>query len=116
MSGSKPGERRGGRQKGTPNKMSKALKDMVLGALDDVGGQEYLARMSQEQPGAFMTLLGKVLPTTLAGEPGAPLTNRIEVLQRTTMADERAAEADRMLAESMERLAQVKAARAKAIH
>ena len=51
MSGSKPGERRGGRQKGTPNKMSKALKDMVLGALDDVGGQEYLARMSQEPAG-----------------------------------------------------------------
>ena len=97
MSGSKPGERRGGRQKGTPNKISAQLKDMVLGALDDVGGQQYLARMSQDQPAAFMALLGRVLPTTLA--------SRVEVVQRTTMVDERAAEADRYLAESMERLA-----------
>lgn len=39
--GSKPGERRGGRQAGTPNKVTKALKDMILGALDEAGGEEY---------------------------------------------------------------------------
>ena len=70
----------GGRQRGTPNKTTKALRDMVLGALDDVGGQQYLAQMSREQPAAFMTLLGKVLPTTLAGEPSAPILNRIELV------------------------------------
>jgi hypothetical protein len=81
MSGSKPGERRGGRQKGTPNKVSAQLKEMILGALDDAGGQTYLTRMAQEQPGPFMTLLGKVLPTTLAGEPNAPaLVSRIELV------------------------------------
>ena len=108
MSGSNPGERRGGRQKGTPNKVSAQLKDMVLGALDDVGGRQYLARMSQEQPTAFMALLGRVLPTTSE--------NRVELVQRAAMVDKRVAEADRALAESMQRLAQIKAARAKAIH
>jgi hypothetical protein len=88
--------------------MSKALRDMVLGALDDVGGQKYLARMSQEQPTAFMALLGRVLPTTSE--------NRVELVQRAAMVDERVAEADRALAESMQRLEQVKAARDKAIH
>jgi hypothetical protein len=80
MSGSKPGERRGGRQKGTPNKVSAQLKEMILGALDDAGGQMYLTRMAEEQPGPFMTLLGKVLPTTLAGEHNAPVITRIELV------------------------------------
>lgn len=60
-----------GRPKGTPNKATKALKDMILGALSDVGGQAYLARQAEENPGPFMQLVGKVLPTTLAGDPNA---------------------------------------------
>ena len=67
------GRKTGGRQKGTPNKMTTALKEMILGALDDVGGRDYLARMAEQQPAAFMTLLGKVLPTTLAGDSDSPM-------------------------------------------
>jgi hypothetical protein len=63
----------GGRERGTPNKVSKALKEMILGALGDAGGQQYLARVAEEQPAAFLTLLGKVLPTTLAGDKENPL-------------------------------------------
>jgi hypothetical protein len=74
------GRKTGGRQKGTPNKITKTLREAVLGAFDDAGGQQYLVRMSQEQPAAFMTLLGKVLPMTLAGEPSAPILNRIELV------------------------------------
>jgi hypothetical protein len=54
-----------GRPKGIPNKATKALKDMILGALDDVGGQEYLARQAEENPAAFLKLIGSVLPKTL---------------------------------------------------
>lgn len=61
--GSKPGERRGGRQKGTPNKLTRTVKQAVELAFEKVGGAEYLAKMAVEQPTAFMTLLGKVLPT-----------------------------------------------------
>ena len=59
----------GGREKGTPNKVTKQLKAMILGALDDAGGQEYLVAMAKAQPVAFLALLGKVLPTTLSGMP-----------------------------------------------
>ena len=62
MRGSKPGERRGGRQKGTPNKLPAAVKDMITGALDRVGGVDYLSRQAEQNPTAFLTLLGKVLP------------------------------------------------------
>jgi hypothetical protein len=56
-----------GRPKGAINKTTKALKDMILGALDGAGGQEYLQRQAEENPTAFMGLIGKVLPTELKG-------------------------------------------------
>jgi hypothetical protein len=67
------GNRGLGRPKGSVNKTTKALKDMILGALDAKGGQEYLMKQADENPTAFLTLIGKVLPTTLAGDPDAPL-------------------------------------------
>ena len=72
--GSAPGERRGGRQAGTPNKLSGDVRAMILGALEGAGGLAYLQRQADENPGAFMTLLGKVLPTQLTGADGRSLT------------------------------------------
>ena len=72
----------GGSRKGIPNRITADVRAMILGALDEAGGQQYLVRMAGEQPVAFMTLLGKVLPTTLAGDPANPLAfvNRIELV------------------------------------
>jgi hypothetical protein len=67
------GRKMGGREKGTPNKVTKTLREMILGALDAAGGQEYLTRQAEKNPTAFMTLLGKVLPTTIAGDPDNPV-------------------------------------------
>ena len=55
----KPGP---GRKKGVPNKVTTAVKDMILSALDKAGGEDYLVRQAEENPTAFMTLVGKVLP------------------------------------------------------
>ena len=46
---------------------------MILGALDGVGGQAYLERQAEENPGPFLTLLGKILPATLSGDAENPL-------------------------------------------
>jgi len=62
-----------GRPKGSPNKATKALKDMILGALDDAGGQDYLRRQSIENPTAFMTLIGKVLPMSINADVKAEM-------------------------------------------
>lgn len=69
------GKKTGGRKAGTPNKENKALREMILQALDEQpgGGVEYLKIQASDNPNAFMTLLGKVLPTTLAGDPNAPI-------------------------------------------
>lgn len=52
----------GGSRKGCPNKATKELKDMILGALDNAGGEDYLTEQANANPSAFMALVGKVLP------------------------------------------------------
>lgn len=46
---------------------------MILVALRDVGGAKYLARQAEQNPVAFMGLVGKVLPLQLAGHDGQRL-------------------------------------------
>ena len=59
-----------GRPKGSPNKTTTQLREAILGALEAAGGKEgsvgYLCRLAIENSSAFASLLGKVLPTTLA--------------------------------------------------
>ena len=57
-----------GRPPGIPNKVSQTLKEMILGSLDRVGGEEYLAKLAIENSSAYAGLIGKVLPTTLAAD------------------------------------------------
>lgn len=63
------GRKTGGRKPGSINKTTAQLKDMILGALADVGGQTYLSELARSNPNAFTTLVGKVLPMTVQG-PG----------------------------------------------
>lgn len=51
-----------GRKKGTTNGDTAKLRELILRALDDAGGQKYLATQARENPSAFMALVGKVLP------------------------------------------------------
>jgi len=68
------GQRIGGRQKGTPNKTTRDLKEAILGAFQAVGAEKYLQRIADEDPRTFCALLGKVIPLTLQGDAEHPLT------------------------------------------
>jgi hypothetical protein len=59
----------GGSRKGIPNKITKELKEMILGALDAAGGVDYLTERASDPrtASAFLTLVGKVLPLTVNG-------------------------------------------------
>jgi hypothetical protein len=63
--GARPGA---GRPKGSPNKISQSLKEMILRSLDRVGGEEYLERLAIENSSAYSSLLKAVLPTTLTAD------------------------------------------------
>lgn len=62
-----------GRPKGSVNKTTKAVKEMILEALENKGGVEYLEKQADENPTAFLTLIGKVLPIQHTGEGGGPV-------------------------------------------
>lgn len=47
---------------------------MILEALDEAGGVEYLKAKAESHPQAFMALVGKVLPMTVQGDGENPLT------------------------------------------
>ena len=66
-----------GRPKGAKNKTTTALKEMILGALDDAGGQDYLREQAEVNPGPFLTLIGKVLPLSIKGDIAHSLTSRV---------------------------------------
>ena len=77
--GSKPGERRGGRKRGTPNKITRSLKETILGALEAEGGIDYLRAVARENPTVFCALLAKVLPLSVVDEKPAevPMVTKI---------------------------------------
>lgn len=66
------GFKTGGRKPGSVNKTTKELKEMILQALDESGGIEYLKQSAIDNPASFLTLLGKILPMQVAGDPEAP--------------------------------------------
>lgn len=69
----KKGEKRPNQGKRGPNKVTAELKAMILQALDEKGGVDYLVGVAESHPQAFVSLLGKVLPMTVAGDPENPL-------------------------------------------
>ena len=80
-----------GRPKGSGNAKTAELKEMILGALHASGGQDYLQERANDPKtqGAFLALIGKVLPMTIAGDPNAPVysVTRIELVPLGSSAD-----------------------------
>lgn len=66
-----------GRRKGTPNKTTALLKDAILAAATAAGGegglQAYLELQAKTNSTPFLSLLGKVIPLQIAGDPDAPV-------------------------------------------
>jgi hypothetical protein len=56
-----------GRPKGIPNKITSDLRDMIREALESAGGANYLVEQATLNPTAFMSLVGRILPTKIEG-------------------------------------------------
>lgn len=73
----KGGKRQGaGRKPGIPNKITTELKEAILQAADEAhndGVVGYLKQVAQTNSSAFVALLGKVLPLTIAGDKDNPI-------------------------------------------
>lgn len=77
----KKGEKRPkqGRPKGTPNKNTALIRDMIAQALDNAGGVDYLTQVAATHPGPFLALIGKVMPVQVVGEGGGPVQHSLSV-------------------------------------
>lgn len=77
--GPKPGTRPGGRQKGTPNKITRSLKDAILLAAQEAGGGgeegmlEYFKLQAKNNPNAFIGLIGRIIPLSVGGDKDNPV-------------------------------------------
>jgi len=81
--GSKPGERRGGRQKGTPNKVTAGVRAALVRAFEERGGVPALIEWSNENPAKFYEIWAKLLPQEVKAEVDAKGTITIEVVKFT---------------------------------
>lgn len=52
-----------GRPKGSQNKLTIALKEMTFNALNRAGGEDYLVQQAHENPKAFLSFLGRFIPS-----------------------------------------------------
>jgi hypothetical protein len=70
----KPGHAKaGGRQKGTPNKVTTSLREAIMHAFDTVGGEAYLVRVAKNHPQVFCMLLARILPLQVSSRDGVPI-------------------------------------------
>jgi hypothetical protein len=74
-----------GRPRGSKNKISLALKEMILRSLDELGGVSYLKTLAIENSSAYASLLGKVLPTTLQADESSGGSPRKIVFERVVV-------------------------------
>jgi hypothetical protein len=70
-----PGRQKtGGKKHRSPNKLPSQIKEMIVKALEECGGVDYLVTQAFLEPKAFLALLSRVLPLQIAGDPnGAPI-------------------------------------------
>jgi hypothetical protein len=66
--GSRPGERRGGRKKGVPNKLTAEVRAAIMAAFDKAGGEQHLLTVARDDPHTFCALLQKILPMQVTGD------------------------------------------------
>jgi len=76
-----------GRTPGVPNKTTGQLKEMILGALDKAGGIDYLYAQADKNPNAFLSLVGRVLPLQVSGDPENPLISPDTVINFVVKVD-----------------------------
>jgi hypothetical protein len=72
----------GGRRKGSINRTTALLKDAVLQAAEEAGDKEgmvgYLTAQAKQNPTAFMSLLGRVLPLQKAADDDEGIKIEVE--------------------------------------
>ena len=71
----------GGRKPGSQNKATAEIKEIIREALEEAhecGAKEYLKKQAKDNPTAFMTLIGKIIPADVNAKIEGNFTVRWE--------------------------------------
>lgn len=70
-----------GKPKGAVTKTTAQIKDMILTALSDAGGSQYLLERAKDPrtASAFLGLVGKVLPMQVIGDADNPIAHSFTI-------------------------------------
>lgn len=60
----------GGRQPGSPNKVSKSAREAFTLAFEAIGGADALGKWARDNRTAFYQLYGRLIPVDVSGEGG----------------------------------------------
>lgn len=84
--GSKPGERRGGRKKGTPNKLTQSVKQAFEVAFRDAQldpkSPSNLTVFRDQYPREFIAAASKLIPAEIKGNLGVTVTPNVNLIIR----------------------------------
>ncbi len=86
--GAKPGERRGGRHKGTPNQLTRTVKEVIERVAQGLGGVDGMLAWAQEEAANARIFWGQIYPKLLpcqikaehTGQNGQPLVGGVLVV------------------------------------
>lgn len=75
------GRKTGGRKAGTPNKVSRQVKDNILEVFELTGGREAMAEWAAKEANRaeFYRLYAKLLPTEISGPDGDAVGVRLVI-------------------------------------
>ncbi|WP_185973497.1 hypothetical protein [Mesorhizobium sp. WSM4303] len=65
-----------GRPKGSVNKTTKAVRELVVDALHDVGGKDWLIQLAKDDPKTFSGLIGRVIPLQVDANVKSTVTTK----------------------------------------
>jgi len=74
--GKRPGA---GRPKGSLDKGNALIRELIVSALDELGGTAYLVDKAQSHPAAFLALIGRTMPLQVTGDGGGAVQHAIRV-------------------------------------
>lgn len=80
-----PGNGAGGRTAGSPNNVTTDLRRMIVGALNNVGGESYLTYHAMVNPQLFFPLIGKALPVKAGPDGGEAEAVEYRYIKRIPM-------------------------------
>jgi hypothetical protein len=68
-----------GRKKGSSNKVTKAFKEAILSAFNEIGGEEKLAEWAKENQTEFYKICARLIPQEVSGPEGGSIPLSVSV-------------------------------------